>query len=131
MGKAIYHKATVTLKLPFEIAPDAELTALRAAGIPVDDLGVATSGFLHMRTTSDYRSHIFRWFASRGPADGLGCFGAPHVRRALGAMRAPAACRARTSIIDDDPRSASKTSHGRACRTWLDAGGAKCARARW
>ena len=78
MGKAIYHKATVTLKLPFEIAPDAELTALRAAGIPVDDLGVATSGFLHMRTTGDYRSHIFRWFTS-GSAAGCGRIGAPNT----------------------------------------------------
>lgn len=65
MGKSTYHKATVTLKLPFKIAPDAELIALRDAGIPVDDLGVAASGFLYMRTTSDYRSHIFRWFAGR------------------------------------------------------------------
>ena len=77
MGKATYHMATVTLKLPFEITHDAELAALRAAGIPVDDLGVAESGFLHMRTTSDYRSHVFRWFASGGPADGLG---APNMK---------------------------------------------------
>ncbi|ADU36242.1 hypothetical protein Varpa_2035 [Variovorax paradoxus EPS] len=66
MGKASYHKATVTLKLPSATAPDAELTALRAAGIPVDDLGVPASGYLHMRTTRDYRSHIFRWFAGSG-----------------------------------------------------------------
>jgi hypothetical protein len=75
MGKAAYHMATVTLKLPFEITHDAELAALRAAGIPVDDQGVAESGFLHMRTTSDYRSHVFRWFASGGPAGGLGRIG--------------------------------------------------------
>jgi hypothetical protein len=79
MGKANYHMATVTLKLPFEITHDAELAALRAAGIPVDDQGVAASGFLHMRTTSDYRSHIFRWFAGGGPADGLGRVGAPNT----------------------------------------------------
>jgi hypothetical protein len=79
MGKANYHIATVTLKLPFEITHDAELAALRAAGIPVDDQGVAASGFLHMRTTSDYRSHIFRWFAGGGPADGLGRIGAPNT----------------------------------------------------
>jgi hypothetical protein len=79
MGKATYHMATVTLKLPFEITHDAELAALRAAGIPVDDQGVAESGFLHMRTTSDYRSHVFRWFASGGPADGLGRVSAPNT----------------------------------------------------
>jgi hypothetical protein len=79
MGKAAYHMATVTLKLPFEITHDEELAALRAAGIPVDDQGVAESGFLHMRTTSDYRSHVFRWFASGGPADGLGRVSAPNT----------------------------------------------------
>lgn len=72
MAKATHRKATVTLKLPFDIASDAELSALRDAGIPVNDLGVALSGFLHMRTTSDYRSHIFRWFANSGSMDGSG-----------------------------------------------------------
>jgi hypothetical protein len=82
MSKATYHKATVTLKLPFEMTHDAELAALRAAGIPVDDQGAAESGFLHMRTTTDYRSHIFRWFASSGPVGGVGRVGAPYFRRA-------------------------------------------------
>lgn len=72
MAKATHRKASVTLKLPFDIPSDVELTALRDAGIPVDDLGVAASGFLHMRTTSDYRSHIFRWFANSGSMDGAG-----------------------------------------------------------
>ncbi|NVM90825.1 hypothetical protein [Variovorax sp. SG517] len=70
MAKATHRKATVTLKLPLDIPSDAELTALRDAGIPVDDRGVAASGFLYMRTTSDYRSHIFRWFANSGSMDG-------------------------------------------------------------
>ncbi|HEX7863674.1 MAG TPA: hypothetical protein VF555_01930 [Variovorax sp.] len=76
MAKAAHRKATVTLKLPFDIASDAELTALRDAGIPVNDQGVAASGFLHMRTTSDYRSHIFRWFATSSLIDGDGREGA-------------------------------------------------------
>lgn len=45
MGKATCHMATATLKLPFEITHDAELAALRAAGIPVDDQGVAGQVF--------------------------------------------------------------------------------------
>jgi hypothetical protein len=32
-----------------------------------------------MRTTRDYRSRIFRWFASGGPADGLSRIGAPNT----------------------------------------------------
>lgn len=32
-----------------------------------------------MRTTSDDRSRIFRWFASGGPADGLSRIGAPNT----------------------------------------------------
>jgi hypothetical protein len=63
MDRSTWHNATITLKLPYNTAPDEAIVALRAAGIPVDELGVAEAGFLHMRTTQDYRSHVFRWFA--------------------------------------------------------------------
>jgi hypothetical protein len=66
MNKVTYQRPTTTLKLPYETSPDAELSALRAAGIPVNDFGVATTGFLHVRTTRDYRSRIFRWFDNTG-----------------------------------------------------------------
>lgn len=64
MNSSTWHSATITLKLPCHTAPDEAIVAMRAAGIPVDALGVAEAGFLHMRTTQDYRSHVFRWFAN-------------------------------------------------------------------
>lgn len=72
MAKATLHRATVTLKLPFHTDSEAELRTLRAAGIPVDDRGAAASGFLHVRTTADYRSRVFRWFADSNPAEASG-----------------------------------------------------------
>ncbi|MGJ7572372.1 hypothetical protein ACSFBX_17730 [Variovorax sp. RB2P76] len=64
MNRSTWHNATITLKLPCDTAPDEAIVAMRAAGIPVDELGFAEAGFLHMRTTQDYRSHVFRWFAN-------------------------------------------------------------------
>ncbi|MBB3641597.1 MULTISPECIES: hypothetical protein [Variovorax] len=65
MSKRTIHNATVTLKLPFDIGAHAELTALRAAGIPVDAMGNAQHGFLFVRLSNGRRSqnNIFRWFA--------------------------------------------------------------------
>jgi hypothetical protein len=64
MSRPTWHNATITVKLPRGTPAEDEVIALRAAGIPVDELGVAEAGFLHVRTTQDYRSHVFRWFAS-------------------------------------------------------------------
>lgn len=60
-----YHTATITLKLPAGMDAEAEVKALRAAGIPVDALGNAERGFLFVRSTSNWRNrfNIFRWFA--------------------------------------------------------------------
>lgn len=64
MPKRTIHNATVTLKLPFDLSASAELTALRAAGIPVDALGNAEQGFLFVRLSNGRsRTNIFRWFA--------------------------------------------------------------------
>lgn len=63
MVKTASYKPTATLKLPFDTQPDVELAALRSMGIPVDDFGRALTGFLHLSTSKDYRSRIFRWFA--------------------------------------------------------------------
>ncbi|MET3443148.1 hypothetical protein ABIC94_003937 [Variovorax paradoxus] len=66
MVNQVIHNATVTLQLPFDTSASAEVAALRAAGIPVDGLGNATSGYLFVRTTgrSDNRTNTFRWFAT-------------------------------------------------------------------
>lgn len=67
MKKPIFHSATITLKLPLDISAREEIEALRAAGIPVDALGHARSGFLFVRTVGgggQSRQNIFRWFAS-------------------------------------------------------------------
>jgi hypothetical protein len=74
MVTQVIHNATITLQLPFDISPTAEVAALRAAGIPVDGLGNATSGYLFVRTTgrSANRTNTFRWFATsigREPID--------------------------------------------------------------
>jgi hypothetical protein len=64
MPRQIIHNATVTLKLPADISPNAEFSALRAAGIPVDALGNVESGYLFVRYPRDLgRPNIFRWFA--------------------------------------------------------------------
>lgn len=62
----VIHNATVTLQLPYYLSAGAEIEALRAAGIPVDDIGNATSGYLFVRTTgrADHRTNTFRWFAT-------------------------------------------------------------------
>lgn len=59
------HSATITLKLPFGMESEKEITALRAAGIPVDALGNAERGFLFVRFSDGWRSqaNVFRWFA--------------------------------------------------------------------
>jgi hypothetical protein len=77
MLNQIIHNATITLQLPLNMSSGEELTALRSAGIPVDELGNATSGYLFVRTTgrSDHRTNIFRWFATgigSTPADASG-----------------------------------------------------------
>ncbi|MET3443599.1 hypothetical protein ABIC94_004405 [Variovorax paradoxus] len=60
------HNATVTLQLPLHMSASAEIEALRSAGIPIDELGNATSGYLFVRTTGrgDHQTNIFRWFAT-------------------------------------------------------------------
>lgn len=72
MPKRTIHNATVTLKLPSDISASAELTALRAAGIPVDSLGNAERGFLFVRLSNGRsQTNIFRWFAGNvGQAPG-------------------------------------------------------------
>jgi hypothetical protein len=66
MLNQVIHNATVTLQLPLDMSPGAELAALRSAGIPIDELGNATSGYLFVRTTGrgDHQTNIFRWFAT-------------------------------------------------------------------
>lgn len=62
----IIHTATITLQLPYATHANAEIAALRAAGIPVDELGNARSGYLFVRTTGrgPQRTNTFRWFAA-------------------------------------------------------------------
>ncbi|WP_286186198.1 hypothetical protein [Acidovorax cavernicola] len=64
MPRPSLHSATITLKLPVDMSAPMEVAALRAAGIPVDDLGNAMSGFLFVRFSDGWRgdSNIFRWF---------------------------------------------------------------------
>ncbi|WP_257884603.1 hypothetical protein [Variovorax sp. RO1] len=64
-GMPKHHSATITLRLPVGIDADAEIAALRAAGIPVDALGNAERGFLFVRFSNGWgnRTNIFRWFA--------------------------------------------------------------------
>ncbi|MDP9917447.1 hypothetical protein J2W24_003098 [Variovorax boronicumulans] len=64
MAKLLMHTATVTLSLPFDIGSDAEVAALRGAGIPVDALGNAAFGYLFMRLSNNRCDNIFRWFAT-------------------------------------------------------------------
>ena len=73
----IIHTATITLQLPYATQAHAEVAALRAAGIPVDDLGNARSGYLFVRTTGrgPQRTNTFRWFAT-GIGESLAAIGA-------------------------------------------------------
>jgi hypothetical protein len=66
MSRRTVHNATITLKLPFDMDTGAKVTALRAAGIPVDAEGNELQGFLFVRSSDGLksRSNIFRWFAS-------------------------------------------------------------------
>jgi hypothetical protein len=66
MLNQIIHNATITLQLPYDTSTRAEVAALRAAGIPVDESGNATSGYLFVRTTGrdGQRTNTFRWFAT-------------------------------------------------------------------
>ncbi|WGT64667.1 hypothetical protein [Variovorax paradoxus] len=66
MLNQVIHNATITLQLPLDLSADAEIAALRSAGIPVDELGNATSGYLFVRTTGrgDHLVNTFRWFAT-------------------------------------------------------------------
>lgn len=84
MVTQVIHNATITLQLPFGMSASAEVAALRAAGIPVDGLGNATSGYLFVRTTGrgDNRTNTFRWFATsigRDPVDGTPLPGGPSL----------------------------------------------------
>lgn len=64
MPRPSLHSASITLKLPFDMSAEQEVAALRAAGIPVDDLGNALSGFLFVRFSDGWRgdTNIYRWF---------------------------------------------------------------------
>ncbi|MGJ7531371.1 hypothetical protein [Variovorax sp. GB1P17] len=66
MPKQVIHNATITLKLPLNMSAEAEAAALQAAGIPIDAIGNAASGFLFIRNTKDWKNptKIFRWFAT-------------------------------------------------------------------
>lgn len=85
MLNQVVHNATITLQLPLHMSAGAEIEALRSAGIPVDELGNATSGYLFVRTTGrgDHQTNIFRWFASIGST--------PVSASASTAMQVPAA----------------------------------------
>lgn len=65
MPRRTIHSATITLKLPFDLDASEEVTALRAAGIPVDAQGNAERGFLFVRFGEERgkQTNIFRWFA--------------------------------------------------------------------
>ncbi|CAN7693244.1 hypothetical protein [Variovorax paradoxus] len=66
MSKQIIHSATITLKLPLNTSAEEQAAALQAAGIPIDAIGNAASGFLFVRRTRDWKNptKIFRWFAT-------------------------------------------------------------------
>ncbi len=66
MVRQIIHNATVTLQLSFYLSIKERVAALRAAGIPVDSMGNATSGYLFVRTTGRVgrRKNTYRWFAA-------------------------------------------------------------------
>ncbi|MDP9965061.1 hypothetical protein J2W37_002781 [Variovorax paradoxus] len=66
MVHQVIHNATVTLQLSFYLSVDERVEALRAAGIPVDERGNATAGYLFVRTTGRVgkRKNTYRWFAA-------------------------------------------------------------------
>ena len=66
MVSQIIHNATITLQLSFYLSIKDRVAALRAAGIPVDDMGNASSGYLFVRTTGRVgrRKNTYRWFAT-------------------------------------------------------------------
>lgn len=96
MLNQVIHNATVTLQLPLDMSASAEIAALRSAGIPVDELGNATAGYLFVRTTGrgDHQTNTFRWFATsigRKPATASASASAPmQVSTAPSRASAPA-----------------------------------------
>ncbi|MDQ0590592.1 hypothetical protein [Variovorax paradoxus] len=66
MVQQVIHNATVTLQLSFYLSVGERVEALRAAGIPVDETGNATAGYLFVRTTGPVcrRKNTYRWFAT-------------------------------------------------------------------
>lgn len=66
MVHQVIHNATVTLQLSFYSSVGERVEALRAAGIPVDETGNATAGYLFVRTTGRVgkRRNTYRWFAA-------------------------------------------------------------------
>ncbi len=66
MVHQVIHNATVTLQLSFYLSVGERVEALRAAGIPVDETGNATAGYLFVRTTGRVgkRKNTYRWFAA-------------------------------------------------------------------
>jgi len=85
------HSATITLKLPSDMDADAEITALRAVGIPVDALGNAQRGFLFVRFSNGWgnQANIFRWFASEVGQDHRNYGTAPRHHECTAARKAP------------------------------------------
>jgi len=58
------HLATITIRLPLDIDREAELRALRQAGIPVNAQGQVEAGYLFQRDgRGQKRFTVFRWFA--------------------------------------------------------------------
>lgn len=64
-----HHGATVTLVLPGGMSTQAEVAALRAAGVPVDEGCEVAVGFLFLRWQRATNRTVFRWFA-RTPGEG-------------------------------------------------------------
>jgi hypothetical protein len=66
MVNRVIHQATITLQLSFYLSVSERVEALRAAGIPVDEMGNATAGYLFVRTTGRVgaRKNTYRWFAT-------------------------------------------------------------------
>jgi hypothetical protein len=66
---------------------DAEITALRAAGIPVDVPGNAQRGFLFVRFSNGWsnQANIFRWFAGEVGQDQRNYGTAPRNRECAAA----------------------------------------------
>jgi hypothetical protein len=57
------HSATVTVVLPAHFDSTEEVSALRAAGVPVNDHGEVADGYLFKRWYRQSNRMAFRWFA--------------------------------------------------------------------